>query len=230
MSSVSKHKLLTPLDLTLLASIVVLSLGGLLYAGFTGIISIPGIKPILQADIAPSPKVSLPAFPADLVSPTASPSADATPITMVPSPLANATNSAGQSSPVPSAPSTPPPKSDKDRDSEHKEQVARLAAALDRYIKEQKSCPASASYNEGRTDSPSTPLNRLVEKGYLSALPVPSRINESETANSTPWIGYLCTDGQNYDITLTLLNKDDPAGLYDNQKPPNYLFHQKSLK
>lgn len=228
MSSVPKHKLLTSVDFALLASIVVLALGGVFYAGFAGIINIPGIKPILQADIAPSPKASLPAFPANSLSPTSA-NNNAEPKTMVPSPLASAEPPV-EPSPTASAVTSPPPKSAKDRDSAHKEQVAQLAAALDRYIKEQKSCPASASYTEGRTDSASTPLVVLVEKEYLTALPVPTRVSESEKTNLIPWIGYLCTDGKTYDITLTLLNKDDPAGVYDNQKPPNYLFHQKSLK
>lgn len=222
-------KFLTVTDWLLLGGIVFFSVAGILYAAFAGVISLPGIQPVLQADVVgdgPAPLQS----PLSVASPTTDGSSMATPDPLA-SPTADATSSMPTDpidpvtsspavSPSPSPLLSPSPASSSPTpsltvDQQNEELVMELLAALRTYQRQKKAYPVSASYSVGATHQADTPLKALVESGVVKELPKPA------TA-PTLWIGYL-SDGKSCTITLTLEDKRYPGGKYDEQG--NYLLY-----
>lgn len=193
-----KQSWLTSVDVGLLTAIVVLLVLGVAFAVFTGVVSVPGIKPFLMADATPSPTLP-PALPKVAAVPSFVPSVVPSVVPANPSP---------SPSPSPSPLPTPPP------DAPRKEDLAKIQVALTLYYKKHHQYPVSKTFTAGRTDSPTTPLKVLVSEGHLTSLPVDPK---------TPayWYGYKA-DGTSYSLTARLEDTTDPSGRFDDNK--TYLY------
>lgn len=229
-------KFLTTLDIGLMAGIAVLSLGGLGFAAVAGIVTLPGVKPILTADkpiknppsARPSQALASPNLPADIaaVSPSPTPTPAASPtltpaVTLSPSPSSSPSPSPS-SSPSPSAspspsPESPPPNPTATRDDRRKSDLASLQVDLNEYFAKNKKYPLATTFSQGRTDNPTTPLKALIDGGYAEALPL--------DPTEGYWYGYKSTsNGKSCSLTARLEVKTDPAGQYNQAKPPIYLY------
>lgn len=227
-------RFLAPVDIGLIVGIMVLSAGGIAYAALSGVVTIPGIKPLLKADLpilAPStvaqPSTVSVHSPRSIESISPSPAPAASPAiapiaaSPTPAPLPTASPAAAVS-PSPAAspslsPSPSPTVNPKTvRDDDRKKALADLKAALNLYYNKTKKYPIATTFTEGRTDSPTTSLKSLIDSSYIDRLPT----------DSTPgyWYGYRSNDGQDCELTAQLEDKNDPAGQYTTEKAPVYLY------
>jgi len=218
-------KFLTGTDIGLMAGIAVLSLGGVSYAALSGVVNLPGVKPILTADkpisnARPSLTLPSPNQPTGVEDSATLTDNEPNPLATVaeasPSPLPSPNPSP---SPSPS-PTPPPPTADElaaARDKKRKEDLAAIAVALKLYKDKNKGYPVVNSYMECRTDSPSTPLHVLVEKGYIKELPIDPKKDDGY------WYGCVA-NATSYKLTARLERTTDPEGQYTSTKPPLYLY------
>lgn len=197
------RKLVGPVEIGLIVGIFLTAIGGVVYAGLSGIVGIPGIPALLAESVEPDPSPSDLAGainPSPDAAPAASPTAEAS---TVATPAAEPSTAAA----TPAASTAPDPKMENDK--KRKSDLATIQAALNEYKKKKKSFPTSASYSEGRTDSEGSPLTVLVADGFTSTLPTdPSAPNR--------FYGYK-SDGTSYELTAALENINDPEGKYEGE-------------
>lgn len=198
-----ERKILIGTDMALIAGIILFSLGGVAYAAFAGVVSIPGVKPILQPTKQPRPQAST-VLPS--TSPQASPDTQTTASAVAPSP----SPSTGEASPEPSPAPSPSPSPTLDElkaqaDVAGKAAADKLAGALQLYAKQKNEFPVAATFEVGRTDATETPLKILVSE-FIDELPtIPPLEGESlENGKVSHYIGYRSTDGQTAYVTYTV--------------------------
>jgi hypothetical protein len=199
-----KQRFLNGVDIALIVGIVVFGLAGVVYAIFSGVINVPGVTPVLQADVKPTPVAKKRVA-------TTSPSPSASTATGAASP-----SSSPGASPSPSG-SADPQAEAKSRDTTRKDNLATVQALLQQYFnKYKKYPPTNSGANFEKID---TALKVLVDTGFATALPFDPISGRFYMYQS---------DGKIYSLTAQLEDTSDPAGVNNSETPPKYLYTVKN--
>lgn len=184
-------RLIGPIEIGLIAGIVIFIIGGVAYAGLSGIITIPGVPALLADKNIASPPVASPTT--DTVT-TPSPEA---------SEIATPTST---ESPTATSPSPDLATLQAQRDEQRSKDLALLMQYVKEYAKANKGTyPDSSAFRTSWTDDPASPLVKALVPKYTEKLPTDPLL-ETEKRR----YGYKRTDGD-CEITASLENTKNPA-------------------
>jgi hypothetical protein len=187
-------KLIGPIEIGLIAGIIILALGGFVYAGLAGIVAIPGL-PALLADKKVSPPPIANSSP--VASDTSTPSSEA-------SPEATPSEAASPVSPSPAV-STDPTAEKSQRDEQRSKDLALIMKYVKDYAKANKGdYPTSDAFRTSWTDDASSPLVKAVVPKYATELPTDPLLKTEKRR-----YGYKKTD-KDCEITANFENTKNP--------------------
>lgn len=242
-------KLFGPAEIGLLIGIILLTLAGAVYAGVSGVITLPGVpafladqnigrpRPAIVNFPSPSPSVTINSspLPVSATSPAESPVSSQSPApSPSPSPIASPSPSPSllpspSPSPTPSPKTTPTPVKSPSPNPTPDEKAAMKKRDEQRKADLATLQVAVEQYKKAKKSYPKSPTF-TDSKTYLASSPlailVPGYILGLPVDPNNPkrWYGYKSLDGKTYELTANLEDTTDPSGAFPADGNNVYLY------